>query len=103
MRNGAALAGALLLAGCGAQTQAPPPRSTPPSRTAAPPPTQPRVPSAALPRASIVMVPGLEIVLGQTATGLVSLFGKPRLDVHEGDARKLQWRGEACALDVYLY
>ena len=30
-------------------------------------------------------------------------FGPARLDVWEGDARKLQFSGNACVLDVYLY
>ena len=31
------------------------------------------------------------------------MFGTPRLDIVEGDARKLQFSGGACVLDVYLY
>ncbi len=46
---------------------------------------------------------GLEDVIGADTAGLQRLFGKPRLDVWEGDARKLQFSGEACVLDVYLY
>ena len=34
---------------------------------------------------------------------LVGQFGQPRLDVWEGDARKLQFSGTACILDLYLY
>ncbi|MBW8785081.1 MAG: hypothetical protein JF593_10670, partial [Novosphingobium sp.] len=30
-------------------------------------------------------------------------FGEARLDVWEGDARKLQFTGVPCVLDVYLY
>jgi hypothetical protein len=48
-------------------------------------------------------LPGLENVIGQSAAGLQARFGAPRLDVREGDARKLQFSGEACVLDVYLY
>ena len=48
-------------------------------------------------------LPGLEGVIGQTADALVRQFGQPRLDVWEGDARKLQFTGTACVLDVYLY
>ncbi|MGN6495726.1 MAG: hypothetical protein ACTHK5_00075 [Tsuneonella sp.] len=48
-------------------------------------------------------LPGLESVLGATTAKLQSEFGTPRLDVWEGDARKLQFSGEACVLDVYLY
>ncbi len=37
------------------------------------------------------------------AASLLTQFGNPRLDVREGDMRKLQFAGEACVLDVYLY
>ena len=39
-------------------------------------------------------VPGLEGVIGRNETALANLFG---------DAKKLQFTGEACVLDVYLY
>ena len=39
----------------------------------------------------------------QDAAALVRYFGQPRLDVAEGDMRKLQFAGEACVLDVFLY
>jgi hypothetical protein len=41
--------------------------------------------------------------MGQTAERLERLFGKPRLDVNEGDARKLQFSNGQCVLDAYLY
>jgi hypothetical protein len=31
------------------------------------------------------------------------MLGTPRLNVEEGDARKLQWADEACVLDIYFY
>jgi hypothetical protein len=46
---------------------------------------------------------GLERVLGQDAGGLLALFGKPDAEVREGTARKLQFEGEFCVLDAYLY
>lgn len=46
---------------------------------------------------------GLEDVSGASATRLLNLFGPPALDVPEGDARKLQFRGRECVLDVFLY
>ena len=46
---------------------------------------------------------GLEGVIGADSAGLQRQFGVPRLDVWEGDARKLQFGSEACVLDVYLY
>jgi len=40
---------------------------------------------------------------GRTAQSLVALFGQPALDVREGTARKLQFSGQNCVLDAYLY
>ncbi|HUQ13365.1 MAG TPA: hypothetical protein VM055_03730 [Novosphingobium sp.] len=45
----------------------------------------------------------MEGLINQTAAGLTARFGQPRLDVHEGDMRKLQFTGQACVLDVFLY
>ena len=42
-------------------------------------------------------------VIGADAEALVRRFGPPRLDIREGDARKLQWLGPSCVLDAYLY
>ena len=42
-------------------------------------------------------------MIGATPAQLDRQFGTARLDVREGDARKLQYRGAACVLDVYLY
>ena len=53
--------------------------------------------------ATPLALPGLEGVIGADSAGLVRLFGPPRLDVVEGDARKLQFSGDACVLDAYLY
>jgi hypothetical protein len=46
---------------------------------------------------------GLESVIGAHAAQIVRLFGQPQLDVREGDMRKMQFAGEACVLDVFLY
>lgn len=37
------------------------------------------------------------------AATLVRQFGTPRLDVTEGDMRKLQFASSACVLDIFLY
>ena len=47
--------------------------------------------------------PALNSVIGADAESLIRQFGPPRLDIHDGDARKLQWSGTACILDAYLY
>ena len=73
----------LLLAGCAAGTP------------------RPIVPSGRVPTSYTAI--GLERVNGQTAAGLVALFGQPDADVREGTARKLQFQGPICVLDTYLY
>ncbi len=76
----------------------PPPESrvVPPSRPHEPAPQGFVVPQ-------ILRLPGLESVIEKDDTALANLFGPPRLDVKEGDMRKLQFAGEACVLDVFLY
>lgn len=93
-----------VLAGCAVNTPPIIPDRPPVSRT--PPPQAPErtAPSTATFRAPTVMnLPGLEGVIGKTRTALANLFGAPRLEVKEGDARKLQFTGQACVLDIYLY
>ena len=46
---------------------------------------------------------GLESVIGSTARALVAQFGRPDLELREGNARKLQFLAPACVLDAYLY
>jgi hypothetical protein len=68
------------------------------------PPTLPaRPPDVAFRPPEVLRAPGLEAVIRQDAASLVRRFGTPRLDVHEGDMRKLQFAGRACVLDVFLY
>jgi hypothetical protein len=68
----------------------------PPTRPVAPPSTGFRAPQ-------ILREAGLQGVIEQDAAALTRQFGAPRLDVHEGDMRKLQFTGEACVLDIFLY
>lgn len=95
---------ALSLAGCA--TTPPPAKtarvSTAPALTKAAP-TRVR-PSRRPPPSPIAqIVPGVAGVIGNDAAGLIRQFGPPRLDIVEGDARKLQFTGTACVLDAYLY
>jgi hypothetical protein len=55
------------------------------------------------PVARVQTAPGLEGVIGADADALARQFGTARLEVWEGDARKLQFSGTACVLDVFLY
>lgn len=63
------------------------------------PPARPVVPA----RSTTLSAKGLEAVLGKSARDLERMFGQPRLDVREFDARKLQFVGTACVLDAFLY
>jgi len=47
--------------------------------------------------------PSRDDIIGADAESLLRQFGTPRLDVRDGEARKLQWSGTACILDAYLY
>lgn len=62
-------------------------------------PARPAVPA----RSTTLSAKGLEAVIGSSARELERLFGQPRLDVREFDARKLQFVGSACVLDAFLY
>lgn len=42
-------------------------------------------------------------LIGQTAGSLAQLFGPPRQEAYELDARRLQWSNGRCVLDAYLY
>lgn len=96
------------LAACGS-TATPRPKGVPSKPTTTRPAARPamtpvrppvRTPP---PTARIQSLPGLEGVIGSSAPELVRQFGQPRLDVSEGDARKLQYIGTACVLDIFLY
>jgi hypothetical protein len=51
-----------------------------------------------------VMSPqGLGGLIGAPAAALTRRFGQPRIDLAEGDARKLQFAGPTCVLDIFLY
>lgn len=100
LRSRAFLAATLLaplLAAC-ATTPAPVGNTPPPRADTVrqPRPTLPRDPS-------FQTIPGLEGVIGVSQKELVRQFGMPRLEVWEGDARKLQFVGKACVIDVFLY
>lgn len=99
---------ALALAGCGG-TSAPAVKSagTIAAPTTASPGTRPRrtraAPPAPPPPVQRQVLVGVEGVIGATPAELVRQFGAARLDVVEGDARKLQFGSDVCVLDIYLY
>ena len=67
------------------------------NRTAAPAPALTPV------QTQVYSVLGLENVIGRTSPAIETQFGRPELDIREGTARKLQFVGPACVLDVYFY
>jgi hypothetical protein len=95
-----------LLAACATVPPGTPPKTAPAHRprTAAIPPSRPAPPAKPAFRApQVQQLPGLQTVIDKDATALLRQFGAPQLDVREGDMRKLQFAGEACVLDIYLY
>jgi hypothetical protein len=64
-----------------------------PTETATPAPTPP---PAQQPRESGVLI-------GLTGNELVTRFGRPVLQIKEGNSFKLQFRGALCVLDAFLY
>jgi hypothetical protein len=77
---------ALLAAGC-ASTPAPAPREAPSAPVA------------------VISVSrhNHDTLDGMTANDLAEHFGRPRLQIREGDGTKLQFAGPGCVLDAYLY
>lgn len=100
-----ALFPALLLSACGGGSTGQQVHSTRPvkQRVAVASPVRRPVRPVTPPPAKVQVLPGVEGVIGATTTQLTREFGTPRLDVWEGDARKLQFSGTPCVLDVYLY
>ena len=95
-----------MLAACGAdqrpvQSASAPVAAAPRQHSRLPPVRQPLRQPAPVPHA--LAAPGLEGVIGASQAELARQFGTPRLEVWEGDARKLQYTGVACVLDIYLY
>lgn len=94
-----------LLAGCASVVPQPSPSQPRPAPRAPAevPATDPAPPRSGFIVPTVMQAAGLEGLIGQGKGALIRQFGTPRLDVPEGDAIKLQWTGQACVLDVYLY
>lgn len=111
MRLACALPALLALSACvsGPPRSYPAPQPLPSARpTAAPRPVPPE--EAMPPQAGtgfmapeILRERGLDGVIRETGANLLRRFGTPRLEVFEGDMRKLQFEGPACVLDIFLY
>ncbi len=97
MRHAYILGAALSLAACagGSVGSSSTTQSAKTTRAQIPPPVL--VPSLAVREA------GLQEIIGASGPALVKRFGKARIDLKEGNARKLQFAGEECVLDIFLY
>lgn len=56
-----------------------------------------------IPAPRIQRAEGLESIIGKGAPSLIRQFGSARIDLSEGDARKLQFISANCVLDIFLY
>ncbi len=90
----------LALAGCGGQSPRVASAQLPPI---AQPPAKIEPLARPVPEAEVMHLPGLDSVIGARANLLLQAFGTPRIDLKEGDVRKLQFAGAPCVLDIYLY
>ena len=69
------------------------------------------IPASQSPRPGVTPPPPAAVVrpvqqnslIGNNVDAIGRMFGKPRLDLTEGPARKLQFAGAACILDIYFY
>ena len=97
---------ALALSACATTPQqaAPPPPERPREATQVPPTRpQPGYTTSGFIAPEVMEGPGLGGIIRENAATLQRRFGAPRLDVLEGDMRKLQFTGQACVLDIFLY
>lgn len=82
---------ALMLSACATTPEVPPARAPA------------AVPDGAFRAPNVMRGLGAESVIGEGASSLTRRFGAARIDLVEGDARKLQFASETCVLDIYLY
>ena len=99
---------ALMLAACTAVPQASRPSGGSPAARPGTVPTPPQTPpppplTGGFRAPPMQNLPGLGWLYLKDARALTGTLGRPRLDVAEGDMRKLQFAGEACVLDIFLY
>lgn len=101
MRSFALVLGALAVSACAGGSGAAPTRTAP--TTVRPPVAAPPPSREAFRPPSVMREGGLDGVIGARASALTSRFGQARIDLTEGDARKLQFSGQTCVLDIFLY
>lgn len=69
----------------------------------APTSVRPAPSSGSVPAPTILREAGLSSVIGEGASSLTRRFGDARIDLSEGDVRKLQFVSANCVLDIFLY
>ena len=65
--------------------------------------TRPELPPQQPPPVAVPQPRQVTRLTGMSAQDLVGHFGRPALQVREGNSLKLQFRGRYCVLDAYLY
>lgn len=66
-------------------------------------PTETATPATVPPVAPVQQARESGVLIGKTANDLVARFGRPVLQIKEGNSFKLQFRGASCVLDAFLY
>ena len=99
MRSAAILIAALALTACAGSK----PSVSSSARQATTPGPAQTSPQTGFRAPQVMQQRGLDGVIGAQAGALLRRFGTARIDLSEGDARKLQFSGNACILDIYLY
>lgn len=101
LRRFGAVAAALALAGCSTGVEKLPGVTTPGQSARAQ--TIGIPPQGAFRSAQVQDAAGFEGLIGARSDSLIARFGPARIDLAEGDARKLQFAGPECVLDIFLY
>ena len=93
---------ALILAGCSAgSANGSYVRGTPAAGTSAQP--SQTAPTQGFRSPQVMRGVGVDSVIGAGVRDLTNRFGEARIDLTEGDARKLQFISDRCVLDIFLY
>lgn len=100
MRKVAVLLSAFTISACAGGSGAAPTRT---ASTAARPPVATPPTNEAFRPPQVMRQRGLDEVIGARASTLTARFGAARIDLAEGDARKLQFSSDRCVLDIFLY
>lgn len=101
MRKLAIALSALAVSACAGGSGVIPNRTA--SSAARPPVATPPPSNRAFRPPQVMRQRGLDGVIGARASALTARFGAARIDLAEGDARKLQFASDRCVLDVFLY